>query len=107
MDIILTKKPQRKVILFHFHISSLEWESIFIALLSFYASMLLSLKITWGMLYAFIYECCRMAKNSRQSKLSEKEDECAFSWRLFTCWDFMIGNPETAFNRFASITMVR
>lgn len=28
----------------------------------------------------------RMAKNSRQSKLSEKEDECAFSWKLFCSW---------------------
>lgn len=48
---------------------------------------------------------CRMAANSRQSKLSDKEDECAFSWRLFTAWDYMIGNPETALNRFASIIM--
>lgn len=46
-----------------------------------------------------------MAKNSRMSKLSEKEDECAFSWKLFTGWDFMIGNPETAHNRVASIVL--
>lgn len=46
-----------------------------------------------------------MAKNSRQSKLTEKEDECTFSWKLFTGWDFMIGNPETAHNRVASIVL--
>lgn len=39
------------------------------------------------------------------SKLSEKEDECAFTWKLFTGWDFMIGNPETAHNRIASIVL--
>ena len=46
-----------------------------------------------------------MAKNSRMSKLSEKEDECTFSWKLFTSWDFMIGNPETSHNRTASIVL--
>lgn len=46
-----------------------------------------------------------MAENSRMSKLSEKEDECAFTWKLFTGWDFMIGNPETAHNRVASIVL--
>lgn len=44
----------------------------------------------------------RMAANSRLSKLTEKEDECVFSWKLFTGWDFMIGNAETAHNRVAS-----
>lgn len=39
------------------------------------------------------------------SKLSEKEDEYIFSWKLFTGWDFMIGNAETAHNRIASIIM--
>lgn len=47
----------------------------------------------------------RMAENSRVSKLSEKDDECVFSWKLFTGWDYMIGNAETAHNRVASIVM--
>lgn len=47
----------------------------------------------------------RMAENSRLSKLTEKEDEYVFSWKLFTGWDFMIGNPETAHNRMASIVL--
>lgn len=46
-----------------------------------------------------------MAENSRMSKLSEKEDECAFSWKLLTGWDYMIGNPETAHNKIASIVL--
>lgn len=33
----------------------------------------------------------RMAENSRMSKLSSKDDECVFSWKLFTGWDYMIG----------------
>jgi hypothetical protein len=48
---------------------------------------------------------CRMAENSRMSKLSEKDDECIFSWKLFTAWDYMIGNAETAHNRIASIVV--
>lgn len=39
------------------------------------------------------------------SKLSEKEDACVFSWKMFTAWDFTIGNPETAQNRHASIVL--
>jgi transmembrane channel-like protein len=46
-----------------------------------------------------------MAKNSRMSKLSEKADECVFTWKLFTGWDYMIGNEETAHNRTASIVL--
>lgn len=46
-----------------------------------------------------------MAANSRMSKLSEKDDECIFTWKLFTGWDYMIGNPETAHNRVMSIVM--
>ena len=46
-----------------------------------------------------------MAENSRMSKLSEKDDECTFAWKLFTGWDYMIGNPETAYNKVASLVM--
>lgn len=46
-----------------------------------------------------------MAENSRNAKLGSKEDECVFSWKLFTGWDFMIGHSETAANRVASVVM--
>ncbi|KAL1428995.1 hypothetical protein MTO96_016737 [Rhipicephalus appendiculatus] len=47
----------------------------------------------------------KMAENSRQSKMTEKADECTFTWKLFSGWDFMIGNSETAHNKVASLVM--
>lgn len=38
------------------------------------------------------FHLIRMADNSRMSKMSSKEDECIFSWKLFTGWDYMIGS---------------
>ena len=32
-----------------------------------------------------------MAQNSKQSKLSEKGDECTFTWKVFASWD--TGSP--------------
>lgn len=76
-------------------------------------------------IYPHVYVFFRMAENSRSSKLSTKDDECVFSWKLFSAWDYMIGkiNPliivnysliikylslghgETAHNRVASIVL--
>ncbi|XP_066151559.1 transmembrane channel-like protein [Euwallacea fornicatus] len=55
--------------------------------------------------YSFFATLRKMAENSRMSKRSEKDDECIFSWKLFTAWDYMVGNAETAHNRVASIVM--
>jgi len=46
-----------------------------------------------------------MAANSKQSKLSEKGDECTFTWKVFASWDYGIANVETAHNKVASIVM--
>lgn len=80
----------------HFHMDFVD--EILFSLLKMYIS-LQNLQVTMKILFL------RMAKNSRMSKLSEKEDECVFSWKLFTGWDFMIGNAETAHNRIGSIVL--
>lgn len=64
------------------------------------------IRSTKAVLHTFIcLSCYRMAANSRLSKLSEKDDECIFTWKLFTGWDYMIGNEETAHNRISSIIL--
>ncbi|XP_046454543.1 transmembrane channel-like protein [Daphnia pulex] len=56
-------------------------------------------------MYSFVAILRKMAKNSRMAKLSDKDDECTFTWKLFTGWDFMIGHPETGENRRSAITL--
>ena len=55
--------------------------------------------------FSFAIILKKMAQNNKQSKLSEKGDECTFTWKVFVSWDYGIANVETAHNKVASITM--
>lgn len=44
-----------------------------------------------------------MAKNANDDGGGD-DTSFNFSWKMFTSWDYLIGNPETADNKFASIT---
>lgn len=46
-----------------------------------------------------------MSQNAKLQRIGTKEDEYTFCWKLYTSWDFMIGNSETAHNKVASIVM--
>ncbi|XP_019618983.1 PREDICTED: transmembrane channel-like protein 3 [Branchiostoma belcheri] len=54
--------------------------------------------------YSFAVILRKMADNSRQSKLSTGEDQFTFCWKVFCGWDSLIGQQETADNKFAAIT---
>ncbi|XP_055870846.1 transmembrane channel-like protein 3 [Biomphalaria glabrata] len=56
--------------------------------------------------YSFIVVLKTMATNSRNSRMSNTDDEYTFSWKLFTEWDYMITNHDTAITKHASITTV-
>ncbi|XP_041374249.1 transmembrane channel-like protein 3 [Gigantopelta aegis] len=53
--------------------------------------------------FSFIVVLKTMAGNSRQSRMSTKDENFTFSWKLFTDWDYMIGNKETATTKHASL----
>jgi len=44
-----------------------------------------------------------MARNANEEGGGD-DTSFNFSWKMFTSWDYLIGNPETADNKFASIT---
>lgn len=81
----------------------------FVAILRKYVPSFSTLRINGKKIslneFAALLALCRMAKNSRMAKLSDKDDECTFTWKLFTGWDFMIGHPETGENRRSAITL--
>ncbi|MEE6459373.1 hypothetical protein FKM82_000609 [Ascaphus truei] len=53
--------------------------------------------------YSFMVVIRTMAKNAHDDGGGD-DNSFNFSWKMFTSWDFLIGNPETADNKFASIT---
>ena len=45
-----------------------------------------------------------MTKNSRMAGSTGGDDDFEFSWKIFTAWDYMIANSETADNKVASVS---
>ncbi|KAM9858432.1 transmembrane channel-like protein 2-B [Aulostomus maculatus] len=54
--------------------------------------------------YSLMVVIRTMARNSNEGGDGGDEGESTFSWKMFTSWDYLIGNPETADNKYASIT---
>uniref|UniRef100_UPI003AADB0C2 transmembrane channel-like protein 1 n=1 Tax=Centroberyx gerrardi TaxID=166262 RepID=UPI003AADB0C2 len=53
--------------------------------------------------YSYMVVIRTMARNANESGGGD-DNSFNFSWKTFTSWDYLIGNPETADNKFASIT---
>ncbi|XP_063778461.1 transmembrane channel-like protein 2 [Pseudophryne corroboree] len=54
--------------------------------------------------YSLMVVIRTMASNANESTGDGDDGNFNFSFKMFTSWDYLIGNPETADNKFASIT---
>uniref|UniRef100_A0A8C5I6L8 Transmembrane channel-like protein n=1 Tax=Gouania willdenowi TaxID=441366 RepID=A0A8C5I6L8_GOUWI len=54
--------------------------------------------------YSLMVVIRTMARNANEGGDGADEGDFTFSWKMFTSWDYLIGNPETADNKYASIT---
>ncbi|KAI5089168.1 transmembrane channel-like protein 2-A, partial [Silurus meridionalis] len=54
--------------------------------------------------YSLMVVIRTMAKNADVGGGDSEDSEFTFAWKMFTSWDYLIGNSETADNKFASIT---
>ncbi|KAA0716512.1 Transmembrane channel-like protein 2-A [Triplophysa tibetana] len=54
--------------------------------------------------YSLMVVIRTMAKNADVGGGDGEDNEFTFAWKMFTSWDYLIGNSETADNKFASIT---
>ncbi|XP_061762763.1 transmembrane channel-like protein 1 [Nerophis ophidion] len=53
--------------------------------------------------YSYMVVIRTMARNANETGVGD-DNSFNFSWKMFTSWDYLIGNAETADNKFASIT---
>ena len=53
--------------------------------------------------YSFYTILRQIANNAKDEKAADKDDNFTFSWRAFSSWDYMIGNEETAKNKYKSL----
>uniref|UniRef100_A0A3Q3KY69 Transmembrane channel-like protein n=1 Tax=Mastacembelus armatus TaxID=205130 RepID=A0A3Q3KY69_9TELE len=56
--------------------------------------------------YSLMVVIRTMAKNADVGGGDGEEGEFTFAWKMFTSWDYLIGNAETADNKYASITTI-
>ena len=56
-------------------------------------------------IFSFYIILKKMQHNAKQAKLSDKSDECTFTWKVYATWDYSIANVETAHNKVASVVM--
>ncbi|KAK9974196.1 hypothetical protein ABG768_022302 [Culter alburnus] len=54
--------------------------------------------------YSLMVVIRTMAKNADVGGGDGEDSEFTFAWKMFTSWDYLIGNAETADNKYASIT---
>ncbi|XP_070402655.1 transmembrane channel-like protein 2-B isoform X1 [Nothobranchius furzeri] len=54
--------------------------------------------------YSLLVVIRMMARNADVGGDGGDDADFTFSWKMFTSWDYLIGNPETADNKYASIT---
>ncbi|XP_041112215.1 transmembrane channel-like protein 2-A [Polyodon spathula] len=54
--------------------------------------------------YSLMVVIRTMAANANENGGDGEDSDFNFSWKMFTSWDYLIGNSETADNKFASIT---
>ncbi|XP_051784530.1 transmembrane channel-like protein 2-A [Erpetoichthys calabaricus] len=54
--------------------------------------------------YSLMVVIQTMAKNADETGGDGEDNDFNFCWKMFTSWDYLIGNSETADNKFASIT---
>lgn len=55
--------------------------------------------------YSFLTILKQMAANSKNEKATDKDDNFTFSWKAFASWDYMIGNEETAKNKYKALVI--